>query len=87
MTLEEKEALRVKLEDVIVTVLRRYPALSYFQGYHDVRNLLHDQIQALTFPVLDHFGPSPDSGRSGVIYSSSGTNVVASDQRQLRSWT
>ncbi|KAI5476743.1 TBC domain protein, Rab GTPase activator [Pseudohyphozyma bogoriensis] len=37
---KEKEELRVNLEDVIVTVLRRHPALSYFQGYHDIISVL-----------------------------------------------
>jgi hypothetical protein len=32
----EKEALRVELELVIVTVLRDHPDLRYFQGFHDV---------------------------------------------------
>ena len=36
---EDRDRLRVKLERVILTVLRRHPALHYFQGYHDVRAL------------------------------------------------
>lgn len=37
ISLVEKAALRARLETLIVTVLRRHPALRYFQGYHDVR--------------------------------------------------
>ncbi|BGP55212.1 GTPase-activating protein gyp8 [Rhodotorula sphaerocarpa] len=32
--------LRVKLERAILTVLRRHPALHYFQGYHDIISVL-----------------------------------------------
>lgn len=31
-----KDALRERLERVIVHTLRRFPSLRYFQGYHDV---------------------------------------------------
>jgi len=34
---EERDDLRIQLETAILTVLRRHPALHYFQGYHDVR--------------------------------------------------
>ncbi|BGP47785.1 GTPase-activating protein gyp8 [Rhodotorula kratochvilovae] len=37
---EDREDLRVKLETAILTVLRRYPALHYFQGYHDIVSIL-----------------------------------------------
>ncbi|GAA5891259.1 hypothetical protein JCM5296_006879 [Sporobolomyces johnsonii] len=33
---DEREVLRDRLEKAILTVLRRYPALQYFQGYHDI---------------------------------------------------
>ena len=33
---QEKDKLRLELELVIVTILRRHPSLNYFQGYHDV---------------------------------------------------
>ncbi|GAA5955403.1 hypothetical protein JCM21900_005364 [Sporobolomyces salmonicolor] len=33
---DEREVLRGRLEKAILTVLRRYPALQYFQGYHDI---------------------------------------------------
>ncbi|GAA5825565.1 hypothetical protein JCM11251_000286 [Rhodosporidiobolus azoricus] len=33
---DDREALRVRLENAILTVLRRHPALQYFQGYHDI---------------------------------------------------
>ncbi|KAM0748990.1 RabGAP/TBC [Meredithblackwellia eburnea MCA 4105] len=32
----DKDGLRVQLEDVIVTILRKHPSLHYFQGYHDI---------------------------------------------------
>lgn len=34
---EDRDGLRVQLERAILIVLRRHPALHYFQGYHDVR--------------------------------------------------
>ncbi|GAA6050247.1 hypothetical protein JCM3770_002754 [Rhodotorula araucariae] len=37
---EDREGLRVKLETAILTVLRRHPALHYFQGYHDIVSIL-----------------------------------------------
>ncbi|KAL8292688.1 hypothetical protein RQP46_001300 [Phenoliferia psychrophenolica] len=42
---EGKEALRVKLDDLIVSVLRKFPALHYFQGYHDLN--MEDQELSL----------------------------------------
>ncbi|GAA5885581.1 hypothetical protein JCM6882_007480 [Rhodosporidiobolus microsporus] len=33
---EDREPLRTRLETAILTVLRRHPALQYFQGYHDI---------------------------------------------------
>ncbi|KAF8331478.1 rab-GTPase-TBC domain-containing protein [Cantharellus anzutake] len=32
----EKERLKEELNNIIVSTLRRYPKLSYFQGYHDI---------------------------------------------------
>ncbi|TKA50488.1 hypothetical protein B0A53_06205 [Rhodotorula sp. CCFEE 5036] len=37
---ENRDQLRVKLERAILTVLRRHPALHYFQGYHDIVSVL-----------------------------------------------
>ncbi|GAA5982067.1 hypothetical protein JCM10908_004723 [Rhodotorula pacifica] len=37
---EDRDQLRVKLERAILTVLRRHPALHYFQGYHDIISVL-----------------------------------------------
>ncbi|KAK4703859.1 glycerol kinase, partial [Phenoliferia sp. Uapishka_3] len=37
---EEKTALRTQLEDLIVTVIRKHPALHYFQGYHDIISVI-----------------------------------------------
>ncbi|GAA5848531.1 hypothetical protein JCM9279_006594 [Rhodotorula babjevae] len=37
---EDRDGLRVKLETAILTVLRRHPALHYFQGYHDIASIL-----------------------------------------------
>ncbi|GAA5849485.1 hypothetical protein JCM8547_000469 [Rhodosporidiobolus lusitaniae] len=37
---ENREALRERLETAILTVLRRHPALQYFQGYHDIVSVL-----------------------------------------------
>ncbi|GAA5928100.1 GTPase-activating protein GYP8 [Sporobolomyces koalae] len=36
----ERDALRVRLERAILTVLRKHPALQYFQGYHDIVSIL-----------------------------------------------
>ncbi|KAM0787553.1 hypothetical protein ACM66B_003623 [Microbotryomycetes sp. NB124-2] len=36
----DKDQLRDKLERVIVATLRRYPALQYFQGFHDIATVL-----------------------------------------------
>ncbi|KAK4051206.1 GTPase-activating protein gyp8 [Microbotryomycetes sp. JL201] len=36
----DKDALRCKLEQVIVSTLRRFPALQYFQGFHDIATVL-----------------------------------------------
>ncbi|KWU46160.1 hypothetical protein RHOSPDRAFT_15511 [Rhodotorula sp. JG-1b] len=37
---QDRDQLRVKLERAILTVLRRHPALHYFQGYHDIVSVL-----------------------------------------------
>ncbi|GAA6027510.1 hypothetical protein JCM8097_007898 [Rhodosporidiobolus ruineniae] len=37
---DEREPLRERLETAILTVLRRHPALQYFQGYHDIVSVL-----------------------------------------------
>ncbi|GAA5904480.1 GTPase-activating protein GYP8 [Sporobolomyces salmoneus] len=36
----ERDALRLRLEKAILTVLRKHPALQYFQGYHDIVSIL-----------------------------------------------
>ncbi|GAA5878783.1 hypothetical protein JCM16303_007180 [Sporobolomyces ruberrimus] len=36
----ERDGLRVRLEKAILTVLRKHPALQYFQGYHDIVSIL-----------------------------------------------
>ncbi|GAA5997788.1 GTPase-activating protein GYP8 [Rhodotorula paludigena] len=40
VTDENREELRGQLETAILTVLRRHPALQYFQGYHDIVSVL-----------------------------------------------
>ncbi|BGP15937.1 hypothetical protein JCM10213_003632 [Rhodosporidiobolus nylandii] len=42
---EDREALRTRLETAILTVLRRHPALHYFQGYHDIVSVLLLSLQ------------------------------------------
>ncbi|KPV75259.1 uncharacterized protein RHOBADRAFT_53256 [Rhodotorula graminis WP1] len=37
---EDRDGLRIKLERAILIVLRRHPALHYFQGYHDIVSIL-----------------------------------------------
>ncbi|BGP07744.1 TBC1 domain family member 20 [Rhodotorula toruloides] len=37
---DQRDALRQRLETAILTVLRRHPALQYFQGYHDIISIL-----------------------------------------------
>ncbi|GAA5870642.1 hypothetical protein JCM3774_001711 [Rhodotorula dairenensis] len=37
---EDRDQLRIRLERAILTVLRRRPALHYFQGYHDIISVL-----------------------------------------------
>ncbi|BGP31760.1 GTPase-activating protein gyp8 [Rhodotorula toruloides] len=37
---DQRDALRQRLETAILTVLRRHPALEYFQGYHDIISIL-----------------------------------------------
>lgn len=49
----DKEHLRTLLQDTIVGILRRYPALSYFQGYHDVVSIF-----LLTFVDIKNPDPS-----------------------------
>ncbi|KAK4685286.1 TBC1 domain family member 20, partial [Tremellales sp. Uapishka_1] len=36
-----KLAMQADLQDLIVGVLRKYPSLSYFQGYHDILSVLY----------------------------------------------
>ncbi|GAA5966263.1 hypothetical protein JCM3765_002578 [Sporobolomyces pararoseus] len=36
----ERDDLRLRLERAILTVLRKHPALQYFQGYHDIVSIL-----------------------------------------------
>ncbi|GAA5993228.1 hypothetical protein JCM5350_007290 [Sporobolomyces pararoseus] len=36
----ERDELRLRLERAILTVLRKHPALQYFQGYHDIVSIL-----------------------------------------------
>ncbi|BGP24340.1 GTPase-activating protein gyp10 [Rhodotorula toruloides] len=37
---DQRDTLRQRLETAILTVLRRHPALQYFQGYHDIISIL-----------------------------------------------
>ncbi|WVQ81438.1 hypothetical protein IAT38_003562 [Cryptococcus sp. DSM 104549] len=41
LTPENKLAMQADLDDLIVRVLRKYPKLSYFQGYHDILSVLY----------------------------------------------
>ncbi|ORY26234.1 rab-GTPase-TBC domain-domain-containing protein [Naematelia encephala] len=38
---ESKAAMQADLQDLIVGVLRKYPKLNYFQGYHDIMSVLY----------------------------------------------
>ena len=40
MDSKAKAARRVQLEELVISTLRRYPELSYFQGYHDIVAIL-----------------------------------------------
>ncbi|ODN91450.1 hypothetical protein L198_05966 [Cryptococcus wingfieldii CBS 7118] len=46
---ETKKELQDDLENLIVGVLRKYPALSYFQGFHDILSVFY----------LNYFPPKP----------------------------
>lgn len=37
---EHRDRLRKQLSELIVTTLRKYPALNYFQGYHDIISII-----------------------------------------------
>lgn len=37
---DRRRARRRQLQDVVIGVLRRYPALNYYQGYHDIVSVL-----------------------------------------------
>lgn len=51
----EMEIYRADLSDVIIYVLRRNPLLSYYQGYHDVTQVLLLVLgKSLAMPVLEH---------------------------------
>ncbi|EIW67119.1 hypothetical protein TREMEDRAFT_34074 [Tremella mesenterica DSM 1558] len=39
--LEDKENMQEDLHDLIVGILRKYPELSYFQGFHDIMSVLY----------------------------------------------
>ncbi|WVF65676.1 hypothetical protein IAT40_000407 [Kwoniella sp. CBS 6097] len=66
---KNKLELQADLNDLIVGVLRKYPALSYFQGYHDILSVLY-----LTF-----IPPKPTPQRSR---SSSRTRIRTSRSAQ-----
>ncbi|WWC97846.1 hypothetical protein V866_004733 [Kwoniella sp. B9012] len=66
---QSKLELQVDLNDLIVGVLRKYPALSYFQGYHDILSVLY-----LTF-----IPPRPIPQRS----RSSSRNRIRKDRSNL----
>ncbi|KAK8843409.1 hypothetical protein IAR55_007066 [Kwoniella newhampshirensis] len=51
--------LQADLQDLIVGVLRKYPALSYFQGYHDILSVLY-----LTFAPLQSACSPKSSSKS-----------------------
>ncbi|ORX39039.1 hypothetical protein BD324DRAFT_618319 [Kockovaella imperatae] len=54
---ESKLTMQAELHDLIIHVIRKYPSLSYFQGFHDIMSTLY-----LTFIPLPP-GPHP-RGRS-----------------------
>ncbi|KAK6904424.1 hypothetical protein I203_105237 [Kwoniella mangroviensis CBS 8507] len=67
---QSKLELQADLNDLIVGVLRKYPALSYFQGYHDIISVLY-----LTFIPSK---PIPQRSRS------SSTNRIRKDRGNQR---
>ncbi|CAD6575092.1 MAG: hypothetical protein TREMPRED_001296, partial [Tremellales sp. Tagirdzhanova-0007] len=54
-----KLEMQADLQDLTVGVLRRFPKLSYFQGYHDIMSVLY-----LTFVPPPLPTPSPSRSRS-----------------------
>lgn len=52
LTPDAKDELRERLQAVIVHVLRAYPALHYFQGYHDVSRITQSLLVVL-YAVAD----------------------------------
>ncbi|OCF44886.1 hypothetical protein I317_01165 [Kwoniella heveanensis CBS 569] len=64
---QSKPGLQADLNDLIVGVLRKYPALSYFQGYHDILSVLY-----LTFvPPISPLQRSRSSSRARIRTSRS----------------
>nr|XP_031862305.1 uncharacterized protein CI109_002270 [Kwoniella shandongensis]KAA5529377.1 hypothetical protein CI109_002270 [Kwoniella shandongensis] len=60
--LQSKVDLQNDLQDLIVGVLRKYPALSYFQGYHDILSVLYltfipPKLQAVSTPSTSQGKP------------------------------
>jgi len=54
----EKNELKCKLKDIIIRILRTYPELSYYQGYHDICTLFLIIFQNdldICFKVVSNF--------------------------------
>nr|WVH01959.1 ubiquinol-cytochrome C reductase hinge protein [Naematelia aurantialba] len=63
---ESKVAMQADLQDLIVGVLRNFPKLSYFQGYHDIMSVLY-----LTFiPPKPRLVPRSRTASSGGLAKS-----------------
>lgn len=55
---QEKNELKLKLKDIIIQILRNYPELSYYQGYHDICTvflIIFENDLKLCFKVLSIF--------------------------------
>ncbi|GMG10943.1 unnamed protein product [[Candida] boidinii] len=73
LTKDELESLRLKLNNLIVKVLRNNPKLNYYQGYHDIATIIllvfeNDEESAFKFlqhlslfHLRDHMLPSIES--------------------------
>ncbi|KAI9636676.1 rab-GTPase-TBC domain-containing protein [Dioszegia hungarica] len=59
---ERKKAMQADLYNVIVGVLRRYPTLSYFQGYHDILSVFY--LTYISQPAPDPLVRSRTSSRN-----------------------
>jgi len=63
----ERDELRLRLEKAILTVLRKHPALQYFQGYHDVSVFPREELRRTalidSWSRLDRFDFDVDARR------------------------